>query len=122
MEINNTNAMYLWENEEIRNQYKEELSSIFQKIISENRSFSREYLYREVRSHAIGISFYPTSLSYEKHGQQIVVEALKDENLESNLLNNINTYGTIIVVPLHSSDNEQYEIDTNDIYEIASYK
>lgn len=121
MEINSTNAMCLWENENTRASFHDELYSFFQRTISENKNFSREYIFQKVQSNATKITFYPTSTSYEKNGPYIIaIDTVKDEKLELNLLNKCDTYGMVKLIANSSEDMSKSEIviDTKDIYEI----
>jgi len=99
--------------------------------MQDNKRFSIEYIFRtvEMHNHAVGIHFIPTTMSYKKYPNGIVLTKISSPAKETslkNVLEKTDTYGTIIgegydcQKPLLEDGIEEISFSTCDISEIES--
>jgi hypothetical protein len=110
----------LWQATENQPELRNQIGQILNDRIESNESFSREHIFDilYIGKKSLTISFIPTSESFKKYGQTIVVEGNYNDDTAKELLQNFrlnppkNTFGIVPVSPLYTDDLEEEQIDT----------
>lgn len=113
---------------------KKDVEAEIQKRIKNNRQYSREYIFKKsiLEKHSIGVTFLPTTDSYNFYGQNITIEIVLDEAEINEIYTNyiskppINTEGRLKASLLVKKDLNESQIErlktigfhTNEILEV----
>ena len=137
MEINkfdNNGLTILWQAAINDKSLRDSIENEIQKRIVANNRFSREYLFQvsKIQKHAITVSFFPTTDSFNFYGANVTIDLLLDDNELEELSNNyssnppINTQGQLKAKALINDNLSKEQIErlenigfkTNEILEI----
>lgn len=109
----------LWQATENQPEIRNQIEQILNERIESNESFSREFIFDIlfIGKKSLTISFIPTSKSFKKYGQTVVVEGNYNDTEAKELLQNFrlnppkNTFGIVPVNPLYIDDLNEEQID-----------
>lgn len=110
----------LWQASESNPEIRIKIEEILNNRIDKNQTFSREFIFDKlfIGKKSLVISFIPTSESFKKFGQNIVIEENYNENEIIELLNNFrekppkNTFGTVTAKLLITDEFSEEQIES----------
>lgn len=110
----------LWQASENNPDIRIKIEEILNNRIDKNQTFSREFIFDNlfIGKKSLVISFIPTSESFKKFGQNIVIEENYNENEINELLNNFrekppkNTFGIVKATLLITDEFSEEQIES----------
>jgi hypothetical protein len=96
----------IWEASQGNEDLRKEIEKLLQDHIRNNKRVSREFIYLvcNVRNHAMGITFIPTSEGYNIHGRNItILKVITTEEILNNYSSKVDSNGEITVKILISN-------------------